>query len=160
MTTTTTTTTTLPSDPRDFSDLVGREVRGWAIEEETATLRQPENLERWYDALVALKSDVEYQFTIGRAELETLHAEALKNPASKAKYYEEVAEYRSWQVAATRFLRGVETRIREAKRLRREARDKSFIVQVKRLCHRAARHVPVDNEGWHSEYTRLFERQS
>lgn len=111
-------------DEETFARLVRDDARGWATTESAARLRSPEVLERWHDTLVRQKRALEIELTDRQAALAGHRANAWRQgDAGKARWLEEVAAYEDWRAGALRLLgEGIEPRIAEARRLRKQQR--------------------------------------
>lgn len=104
----------------EFADLVAQDVRNQASPDVIAMLRQPEHLDRWYDALVELGRTVDFQFVGQRAETyehyQRLSAEEF------ATYYAQILR---WKTSTVRFKRAIETRIADCRSLRRQRQQRA-----------------------------------
>lgn len=78
-------------------------------------LRQAENLDRWYNALVVMKRSAESQLGARREDVKKLYGEV-----AEEKYLERLRRFREWRAGNLRFLNGVEERLAECRRLRAE----------------------------------------
>lgn len=122
-------------NPEEFNQLVSADVR-W-IDPATASperpvknnitdaqrqwLRQPENLDEWYDELTRMLRKIDSQQSSRRAERYTkrLQFEDM-GPKGRRKWLEYVAAEEQWRSGSLRFKRGVEDRLVECKALKRQ----------------------------------------
>lgn len=118
----------------DFAELVAQDVRNQASPDVIAMLRQPEHLDRWYDALVELGRTVDFQFVGQRAETyehyQRLSAEEF------ATYYGQILR---WKTSTVRFKRAIEARIADCRSLRRQ-RTQRFAGLATQLAQAIADH--------------------
>ncbi len=106
-------------------ELAAKDSRGISTPEEATMLRQPENLRGWRDALSELNTDLEAQFAENKAESqEVQNACYRKGFEGKQEWFEYKAGYDRWRAGARRFKRGIEARIKEARTLQTEGRDR------------------------------------
>lgn len=123
-----------PLSDDDFAELVAQDVRNQASAEVSAMLRQPEHLDRWYDALVELGRSVDFQFVGQRAETYD-HYQRL-SPEEFATYYAQVLR---WKTSTVRFKRAIEQRIADCRSLRRD-RHARYAGVAAMLAHAIAEH--------------------
>ena len=111
----------------EFDRLVNDDVRGTALPWLAEQLRTPELADRWYEALLNLKKSLEVQLTADRAERSEKQSEFIKlGELGKPKWFAYRAARDSWRAGAVRLKNGVETRLREAKKLRAEHRSSQY----------------------------------
>lgn len=116
----------------EFVNLVAQDVRGLLSTRDQQRLYSDENLDRYYDALISLKNDVEVQLTNHKSRLvQKQHELALKgDDGSLFKAYLSSPEYHradgspgpspvEWRAKAIKFLKSVEDHIAAAKARRR-----------------------------------------
>lgn len=103
------------AEETDFRARVEADIRGQI----DPSLRSPENARAWYDELIAIRQDVETQLSRRKAEIEAFKLECQeKNGALwHGEYSAERARYERWRATAVAFLRRVNQRIAEAKRV-------------------------------------------
>ncbi len=146
-----------------FYELVRDDVKGRAGDA-AAVLREPTNVQPWYETLIEMKREVELEMTSNKAALETLRAESLASgdEALKRAFFEAKRNYEAWKIGAAKFKNRIENRVTEVKALRHQyhlegklGRSPSTISQM--LLSQAARYVPRDGEGaaWHAAYEAL-----
>lgn len=122
----------------EFQDLVNKDVRGELDPETSQQLRAPENLNRWYDGLLKLKRTVEAQLTSNQADLASKQADLLgRGQAGLQEWLAAKAAAERWRQGAIRFKNGVEERLAEAKRIRHETNESSFVASLVRERDRA-----------------------
>jgi len=102
-----------------FRDLAAEEALGNATAEQQEWLRQPGNLDMWRDLLVDLVRRTHEEQTKRRSfVVEARHG------GSREDYREAVAEHAAWSRRTSHFLRCVQGRLDEVKRLQRERDDR------------------------------------
>lgn len=114
-------------DDDKFVELVNRDIREQASDEEYEALRHEDVLQRWYDTLISSKRDLEYQFSMNRANraamkvrLLTVEEGSHTDPAQLEhdhRWLKYLAENESWRIGALKFYRGVERRLGECSHL-------------------------------------------
>lgn len=131
----------------DFLAVVNADVRfdrGGLPNETVASLRSPENVDRWHRTLLSLKRNVEAQMTSKRAELAVGYVEALDS-GDLTGWLKERAVMLSWKQGACRFRNGLEDRIAEAKTIQ-ENNALSFVTLREAVAaHRNAILTDPDN---------------
>lgn len=111
-----------PQHADPFRDLVARDAKYQHTDrvtaEDRAYLRSREGCERWLDALQELRNDVEAQLTERKARSLAYQQECLgMGRDGKAEWFRYRAEYDVWRSRATRYLKCLLNRIREARNL-------------------------------------------
>ncbi len=86
-------------------------------------LRDPALTERWFDALVTLKSNLQRQFARRRSDLEALRVSSLREDKGSQDFITARAEFLDWKARSVALLGRVEERLAEAKRNRTEQRE-------------------------------------
>lgn len=97
--------------------MVARDVRERADRREMEMLRSPEFVGEWILALKEIKRDIEQQHKRRKAQVTRSRASMLEGTISRADLARIEAESREWREGAGRVLKGVETRLDEAKSL-------------------------------------------
>lgn len=105
---------------KDFIDLVARDVRGLLREPEKSKLHAEENLDRMYDALNALKKDVEVQLSNQKSRWVKKRHELNLEGDDGTYWIEYKASEADWRARAIKFLMAVEDQIAAAKSRRRD----------------------------------------
>lgn len=121
---------------RDFVDVVNRDVREVSSEDEYNALRSPETVEKWYDALLTFKRDLEYQFSTNRSNRATKYAELKPTTTASTEWAEWLAENEHWRTGALKFYRGVERRLHEAGKLVSTQRRRDLSLHAAIARHR------------------------
>lgn len=130
--------TSLSND--SFDSIVNQDVRGSLDSSTSKLLRQPENLNRWYDTLLSIKRTVEAQLAASRAELIQKQVEFLPQGSSgKMLFLQERVTTERWRKGTIRFKNGVEDKLAEAKRLRAEHHKHTYVDVLVRDRDRAMR---------------------
>jgi hypothetical protein len=110
-----------------FDDIVNQDTRGALDSVTSAALREPENLDRWYDMLLTLKRRVEAQLAANRGEQAAKQAEYLSlGDQGKMLWLRYKASNEKWRQGAIRFKNGLEDKLAEAKRLRSQASTETY----------------------------------
>lgn len=98
-----------------------KDCRGLATAEESAWLRQPENIAAWRAAIVATLQDVDARLSSRAADLQALKQECMREGApGKDRYFQAETEYRQWKSRAMWFRGHVVNRLQETKVRARE----------------------------------------
>lgn len=105
------------SDDESFDALVAKDVRNKTSQEERFYLRDPENLDDWYDSLVALNRSIDFQFASNKIQKATKTQELHDNFWALQEYLD---SYNDWKLKTLRFKHEVESRIAECKKLRKK----------------------------------------
>jgi hypothetical protein len=124
----------------DFRDLVVRESRGDATQEEQLLLRSPELIDKWIAELNSIKREIETQFSERGAEAQEKQNECWKlGREGKAAWFEFKAEHNRWRARAARVKRSLDERVTEAKQLKRAyAQDETDRYNLQRNALNAA----------------------
>lgn len=101
-------------DDDAFNQIVNSDIREVATQEQTDWLREPENLQRWYDSLLTMKRNLEYQFSTNRSDRAGKYAEFYSHANGEQLWAEWLADNEKWRVGALKFHKGVERRLHEA----------------------------------------------
>lgn len=110
----------ITAEQSEFRDLVVRESRGDATQEEQSRLRSPELIDRWIAELNSVKREIETQFSERGAEAQEKQNECWKlGREGKAAWFEFKAEHDRWRARAARVKRSLDERVTEAKQLKR-----------------------------------------
>lgn len=102
---------------KDFIDLVARDVRGLLREDERQKLHTPENLDRMYDALNALKKDVEVQLSNQKSRWVKKRHELNEIGDDGSEWIAHKASEADWRARAIKFLMAVEDHLSASKAL-------------------------------------------
>lgn len=114
------------ADDPQLLDVVARDVRGQSTPEEKAFLRSPQGATLWRDALKALRSDLETQAISRKADAEAFRTACFrKGPEGKREWFDYKASWDAWKSGASRFRRGVELNLAEAKRISQELAEQA-----------------------------------
>ncbi len=100
---------------KEFIDLVARDVRGLLREDERQQLHTPENLDRMYDALNALKKDVEVQLSNQKSRWVKKRHELNETGDDGTEWVAYKASEADWRARAIKFLMAVEDHLSAAK---------------------------------------------
>lgn len=103
---------TIAINAENFREVVESEIRGSASKSQAKWLREPENVERWYWDLIAVKKNIEGQLGSKRAYLRA------SKDLSKDQLQARRQDYYLWKAKILRFKSGTEERIIEARNLR------------------------------------------
>lgn len=115
----------------EFDEMVNQDVRGTLDSSRSEALRQPENIERWYNMLLTTKRRVEVQLTANRAGQAEKQAEFLnRGEEGKILWLRYRAQNETWRKQAIWFKNGVEDRISEVKLLRSDVRSDRYTTHV------------------------------
>lgn len=111
------------------------DVKGKAPHDIAAWLRQPKHVFTWYDALVALKQDVEAQMSAHKAGVLERQQECLAmGRAGKEKWFQFKWESQDWKRRANHYRTGIESMIREARAAKRSTPSPGLdVVVLKRM---------------------------
>ncbi len=110
-----------------FDDIVNQDTRGALDPVTSAALREPENIDRWYDMLLTLKRRVEAQLAANRGDQASKQAEFLSlGDQGKVLWLRYKASNEKWRQGAIRFKNGLEDKLAEAKRLRMQVSHESY----------------------------------
>jgi hypothetical protein len=104
---------TIAINSENFREVVEAEIRGEVSQAQAKWLREPQNVERWYWDLIAVKKNIESQLGSRKAYL--LASKGLSDEQLKEKKQ----DFYLWKAKILRFKSGTEERIIEARQLRR-----------------------------------------
>jgi len=105
---------------KEFIDLVAQDVRGVLPKDKHDKLNKESNLDRLYDALIALKKDVEVQLSNHRSRASYRYHEFVYEDDDFEGWIEFRAEEADWRARAVKFLMEIEDHISAVKARRRE----------------------------------------
>lgn len=100
---------------KEFIDLVARDVRGLLREDEQQKLHTLDNLDRMYDALNALKKDVEVQLSNQKSRWVKKRHELNEEGDDGTEWIAYKASEADWRARAIKFLMAVEDHLSAAK---------------------------------------------
>lgn len=133
------------ADDPQFVELVGRDLRGKSTPEESAYLRSSEVVTLWRDALRVIRSDLETQNISRKADAEAFRTACMrKGPQGKQEWFEYKASWDAWKAGSSRFKRGVEMHLAEAKRLMQEFAETGDLQRYRQLLIEALRFLNQD----------------
>lgn len=114
----------------EFNRIVSADVKGELEHHDrarVAALRDDANVERWYEALCELIRSVDFQFAANKADVFQRRQKIQRLAANSVQAQKEFEEYYSevllWKKSTSRFKREAQTRLDEARRLRRALRE-------------------------------------
>lgn len=81
-------------------------------------LRQPENVDRWFNVLLAMKKNVEGQIANEKAKMAAAERAARSRQISQRELRQMQARYDDWRQKSLRFANGLDLTIVDAKRAR------------------------------------------
>lgn len=127
--------TILAMNKDEFHALVNDDIRGKAPDHMSQALRDPEVVERWYNALVSIKRNMETQLANDRFKRIEKKLELMKlGNAGQMLWLEFVREREEWKAGAIRFKNGVEDKISEAKIILRNSVNIERDILIRRLA--------------------------
>lgn len=100
---------------KDFIELVAKDVRGLLGDKEQDKLHSPENLDRVYDALNALKKDVEVQLSNQKSRWVKRRNELNQQGDDGSGWIAFKASEADWRARAIKFLMAVEDQLSATK---------------------------------------------
>lgn len=113
-------------EPKARRELVEREIKDQASEEETRMLRLDDNLAAWRAELVGLNRSLETQLSSRKkrlAERERLYQSFPDNPDIADAYLSEEEDYAEWKPVVGKLKETVEARLSENKALRQKRQE-------------------------------------
>jgi hypothetical protein len=145
----------------EFSELVAMEAKGQAHEGVSMYLRDPENVERWYQALVDIKKNLQVQFISLRAQMDEAREEGFRT-GNKSVFFGKKADIEKKRRNVNLFGSSIDKRIAEAKKLVKEYRiqkstkdNAGITIRMKKLLQRADALIPYDFTDWHRDWDQL-----
>lgn len=102
-------------DQNNLLDMVKRECKGQATEEEQEWLQDPNNHMAWCQALTTALSDAEASMQFHHNKISLLSQEAKYGGYALDKYLEEKEKYDAWQRKAQRYRNGISQRLAQVK---------------------------------------------
>lgn len=144
----------------ELSELVAMEAKGQAHEGVSMYLRDPENVERWYQTLVEIKKNVQVQFASLKAQIDEAREEGFAT-GNREAFFKKKADIEKKRRNINMFSTSIDKRLSEAKRLVKEYRvqksdnDNSIKRRMKRLLDLAEMLIPETNTKWHMEFAEL-----
>lgn len=134
-----------------FRDFVAKDVRGNLSPEESASLRHPDNLDRWRNALIAIKREVEIQLANRNARWWKKQAELIdQGTAGRDEWIRFRATEVDWRVRAIRFLVTVEEHLSANAEIYKQYQKEEPQLQATVT----AREIPEGDDPW-AEVERL-----
>ena len=154
----------ISSMTKDFQEIVVRDVKEDASPDDSGWLRLPENLDQWWEHLIQFKRDLERQAATRKAIFYKAKAEAWDRHGKVYDTFEAdmaLSEYHKWKSSIQPILKSIESKIREAKRLRKKknTQNSKYFNNMWRLVNMAEALVP-DDHSWHSILKEIREKQT
>lgn len=105
---------------RDFVDLVAKDIRGHSLtNDQRQLIHAADQVDRRYDALVALKKDVEVQLATQKARWCHKQVELQLKGDNGTEWLEYRSKEQDWRARAIKFLMAIEDEISAVKEIRR-----------------------------------------
>lgn len=144
-------------DDEAFRKLVDQDLRGRSPEDVRQALRSPENVDRWFSALLAMTKSVEGQLAAKKTDWSTtrnrfqvdisLASTRIQSDRLKVQLQEERERYNKWRAGILRFKTGLDEFLADARRLRDASKDSSYdrVMEDERL--RLTKRIRLLEEG-------------
>lgn len=135
---------------KDILDMVKRECKGMATQEEVDFLHLEENRFAWCQALITAISDFDQQMIFHKTRIDMLGRDAELGVVAREHYYEDKQKFDEWIRKSTRYRNGLNQRLSEVKTILADIEKLEFVEEVARLTKAIVDHRRSSMEG---EYT-------
>lgn len=148
-----------------FAEMVSAEAKAQAHEGVAEFLREPENVDRWYQELVEIKMSLQAQLTLLRAQVDEAREEGFRTQDRRG-FFDKKAEIEKKRSGILFFNNSVTKRMAEAKKFKNEYRLKKhrergpdvnsqWIKKLWRLVDSAEMLIPESSTKWHVSLAEL-----
>lgn len=131
----------------DILDIVKRECKGDATDEEIAWLRDPKNHGAWLSALLWAISDFESQLLYHKTSVDLAARDAELKIINKNEYLETRDKFESWHKKALRYRSGLHERLAEVRSLMYAHPDNSAKLNLQDMIQAITNHKKATING-------------